>query len=366
MNISFGFLNGRDVYTATVPTEIKPGFDAYSTLAFSTAVESKSAVQFRTTGDFDATHVDETLRSTVTSAQGSSVKIYDYGSDPATQLAYWTLPVGSLWSAFDAAPDGATAQSELMAGLRVYQDSMGLPRITIASPLAAGDPAQLTERDSVTLYAKDDALTPNSVTFARSAQGDNDATVVEDGDAIVTVLSAEGITVTVDGPSGNASALGQVAATVAASIKKTSGVSAGALNMWLNGGISYLPLLLSDGMDDKEGTLTISGGGTYAAAGGSAIAAEGPFTATGSAHYRARRIIDPVHIDGTMTGTSADGRWRFEARFGATIYPVVDVSTAWLTVDGTGGSTLVSVQQASSGLHIQGPFDLPPDAARLV
>lgn len=357
MDVTFGFLNGRDVFRAALPPSVTVGGEAASCLVLSAAIGERAAVQYRSSTYFDSAHTDETFRINKTSAQGTTVAIYDYpASDPMT-LAYWTLPIGSLWVALETNPDGSAALDELLAGLRVFQDGLGIPRITIGDPLTAGDLTQEDERDTVMFVSQDDTLTPTSVVFTNgSTEGTDEAqTDANDGEiAVVSVPTSLGLTVTCDGPAGNLAGVIQAATNVAASVRQTEAVSTGTINLNISASLSYAPLILDDG--PRTGNFTVSGNGAVESSGGTGVVVNQPFTVSGSGTWKTHRTIDPVEFNGTMHGVTNDGRWTFDSTFSVWL-PVANADSAQLYFQGAAADTLVTV----SGLTCKGPFLLPPD-----
>jgi hypothetical protein len=372
VDITFGFMNGRDVYTATIPDVLGMRSEAFSCIRLSSAVDQKSGVQFRSAADFDTGHPDETLRTTMTSAQGSSVTVYDYPSDPPMTLAYWALPVGYLWVGLEASPDGTAALNEVLAGLRVTQDAASVPRITIADPLSPGDITEPAERDSVTYYATDENAMPAAVSFIHSGTEVADSTMIDGDMAVVTAAGPSGISVVCHGPA-DVTTLTTIAVKTAASIRKGSGTFAGTLDMTITPGspIFFMPLV--GGSDPPSGQFSASGSGSFTSEGGSS-AAEGPFSVTASGSWNGNRCIDQLEFRGTMAGASSDGRWKFDVTFGLAI-PACERATTIATfwIDKADASTAVEVDISPSdnpcrpsSFRLQGPVVLPADELKLI
>lgn len=155
-------------------------------------------------------------------------------ADPETLVAFWKLPDGYLNTFMqddaDCGNDIEAQMRTVVSSLTVRISRFGLPTLTFADPVRAGNAAQPIERDKILYFPRDTNADWPYLTVQREPawayEGSGSRTVsgltTPGSAATATVTTAERVSVTLTGPAEQRDALLTQADEIAASLVKVA------------------------------------------------------------------------------------------------------------------------------------------------
>ncbi len=208
MKVTFGFMSDTASYVATIPDNLTEPRELYSVVKL---LDTKRSIQFGTVAPVG----DHKKMSSLLGPDGAA-EVFHRATEPAEDVAVWTVSGGQVWLCVDPAFDGSGTLAAIVKQLRVTDDGIA-PRIRREGALSAPDVRDLHDRDCVS-YLSDGSSVPYSVRFLLSGGAGGDSTVNGGSIAIVNRATRLGITVACDGPPSQLKQLEATAAAVAGSL----------------------------------------------------------------------------------------------------------------------------------------------------
>lgn len=337
--IALGFLGASDRYNCRLPASVNAANAQYRSIVNYEGPREIIYVNSNEAAD-PSTDPTKTFQYNAT-AGGITVSVFRETEPPPALLAYWRMSGGYLmtWMEESQPDEPAPGRAGLDTVIANLSASLGggLPRIQPQGPVLGGDLRDPNQRDVTSFFPSSTAEYPTAwpaVRFSHGSGVSESPPTVDDGEVIediqredatpgldaieVSVTTAYGVGVALQGPPDQASALESLAVEVAQSLKPLVPASyVGDMDVWL----SFNPTLegLSPtGEGDFSRTGYVGGGGTGTCAlvlPNALVPVQSTALTFDIGGTYATGDCSGLKVHGTLAATSANGRADFQTSF---------------------------------------------------